>query len=76
MSNQIFNEDCLDTLTKRKIEYDYVCFSPPDYDELDYVPIQDDKKYYNWQEKVSKVRLHYIWCRPKTKRCSQGISQS
>tara|TARA_Y100001951_G_C11230851_1_gene234513 strand:- start:114 stop:770 length:657 start_codon:yes stop_codon:yes gene_type:complete len=61
MSNQIFNEDCLDTLTKRKIEYDYVCFSPPDYDELDYVPIQDDKKYYDWQEKV------YSKLKPKNK---------
>ena len=52
MSNQIFNEDCLDTLTKRKIEYDYVCFSPPDYDELNLTPIKDDKEYLDWQKEI------------------------
>ena len=50
--NEIFHEDCLDTLTKRKIEYDYVCFSPPDYDELNLTPIKDDKEYLDWQKEI------------------------
>lgn len=54
--NQIYNEDCLDTLD-RDLEYDYVCFSPPDYDELGLTPIKDDKEYHEWQEEVySKLR--------------------
>ncbi len=54
--NEIFNEDCLDTLD-RDLEYDYVCFSPPDYDELGLTPIKDDKEYHEWQEEVySKLR--------------------
>ena len=39
--NQIYNEDCLNTLD-RDLEYDYVCFSPPDYDELGLTPIKDE----------------------------------
>ena len=50
--NEIFHEDCLDTLTKRDIKYDYTCFSPPDYDELNLTPIKDDKEYLDWQKKV------------------------
>ena len=51
MINKIFNEDCLETLN-RNIEYDYIFFSPPDYDELNLEPIKDDKKYFSWLEKV------------------------
>ena len=50
--NEIFNEDCYKTLTKRDIEYDYVCFSPPDYDELDMEP--EDPKWITWQKKIYK----------------------
>jgi len=50
--NEIFHEDCLDTLTKRDIKYDYTCFSPPDYDELNLTPIKDDNEYLDWQKKV------------------------
>ena len=54
--NQIYNEDCLITLD-RDLEYDYVCFSPPDYDELGLTPIKDDKEYHEWQEEVySKLK--------------------
>ena len=35
MENNIFNEDCIVTLN-RKLEYDYVVTSPPDYSELGY----------------------------------------
>jgi DNA modification methylase len=35
MENKIYNEDCLVTLN-RKLEYDYVVTSPPDYSELGY----------------------------------------
>ena len=48
MKNIIFNEDCLYTLTERKLNYDYVIFSPPDYDELGMKPIKDDEKYFSW----------------------------
>ena len=50
--NEIFHEDCLDTLTKRDIKYDYTCFSPPDYDELNLTPIKDDSEYLDWQKKI------------------------
>jgi len=50
--NEIFHEDCLDTLTNRDIKYDYTCFSPPDYDELNLTPIKDDNKYLDWQKNV------------------------
>ena len=50
--NEIFHEDCLDTLTKRDIKYDYVCFSPPDYDELNITPIKDDNEYLDWQKEI------------------------
>ena len=40
MINKIFNEDCLETLN-RNIEYDYIFFSPPDYDELNLEPIKE-----------------------------------
>ena len=50
--NEIFYEDCLDTLTKRDIKYDYTCFSPPDYDELNLTPIKDDNEYLDWQKEV------------------------
>jgi site-specific DNA-methyltransferase (adenine-specific) len=50
--NEIFHEDCLDTLTKRDIKYDYTCFSPPDYDELNLTPIKDDNEYLDWQKKI------------------------
>ena len=54
--NHIYNEDCLDTLD-RDLEYDYVCFSPPDYDEMGLTPLKDDKEYHEWQEEVySKLR--------------------
>ena len=52
--NEIFNEDCYKTVTKRDIGYDYVCFSPPDYDELGWTPIVDDKKYIKWQKRIYK----------------------
>ena len=48
MKNIIFNEDCLYTLTERKLNYDYVICSPPDYDELGMKPIKDDEKYFSW----------------------------
>ena len=51
MINKIFNEDCLETLN-RNIEYDYIFFSPPDYDELNLEPIKDNKKYFSWLKKV------------------------
>ena len=50
--NEIFHEDCLDTLTNRDIKYDYTCFSPPDYDELNLTPIKDDNEYLDWQKNV------------------------
>jgi len=50
--NEIFHEDCLDTITNRNIKYDYTCFSPPDYDELNLTPIKDDNKYLDWQKNV------------------------
>jgi DNA modification methylase len=34
MENNIFNEDCIVTLN-RKLEYDYVITSPPDFEEID-----------------------------------------
>ena len=49
--NKIFNEDCRDTL-KRNIQYDYVITSPPDFDELHYHPIKDEKKYYKFLNEV------------------------
>ena len=51
MINKIFNEDCLETLN-RNIEYDYIFFSPPDYNELNLEPIKDDKKYFSWLKNV------------------------
>ena len=50
--NEIFHEDCLDTITNRNIKYDYTCFSPPDYDELNLTPIKDDNEYLDWQKNV------------------------
>ena len=52
VKNKIFNEDCLDTLSNREINYDYAFFSPPDYDELGMTPIQDDEKYFGWMKDV------------------------
>ena len=49
--NKIFNEDCRETL-KRDIQYDYVITSPPDFDELNYHPIKDEKKYYKFLNDV------------------------
>ena len=46
-----FSADCLETLD-RNIEYDYIFFSPPDYDELNLEPIKDNKKYFSWLKKV------------------------
>jgi DNA modification methylase len=42
--NKIFLESCIDTLNKN-IEYDYIFFSPPDYDELNYNPKKDKLRY-------------------------------
>ena len=50
--DHIYNEDCLDTLNDRELNYDYCIFSPPDYNELDLKPIKDDEKYYNWLSEV------------------------
>ena len=52
VKNKIFNEDCLDTISNREINYDYVFFSPPDYDELGLTPIKDDEKYFGWMREI------------------------
>ena len=52
VKNKIFNEDCLNTVSNREINYDYCFFSPPDYDELGMTPIQDDEKYFGWMKDV------------------------
>lgn len=41
MTNQIYNEDCLQT-NDRELEYHYVITSPPDFDELGDNEITDD----------------------------------
>ena len=43
--NEIFLEDCIKTLTQRKISYDYVFCVPPDFDELGLSPNEDKSKY-------------------------------
>ena len=52
VKNKIFNEDCLNTVSNREINYDYCFFSPPDYDELGMTPIQDDEKYFEWMREI------------------------
>ena len=49
--NKIFNEDCRETF-KRDIQYDYVITSPPDFDDLNYHPINEAKKYYKFLNEV------------------------
>ena len=45
--NKVYNENCLLTL-KRNIDYNYVFFSPPEYSELNLIPIKDDELYFNF----------------------------
>jgi DNA modification methylase len=49
--NKIFNEDCLKTLD-RNLEYDYLFFSPPDYNEIGLEPVKDDDKYFGWLKDI------------------------
>jgi len=50
--NEIFQEDCLHTMRERKLPYDYVFFSPPEYDELGLEPVKQDKEYFGWLRDV------------------------
>ena len=49
--NKFFNEDCLKTLD-RNLEYDYLFFSPPDYNEMGLEPVKDDDKYFGWLKEI------------------------
>ena len=42
----IYTEDCLKTLKRKNLQYDYVLFSPPDFDEIGLNPNTDE--WDNW----------------------------
>lgn len=51
--NIIFNEDCLYTMVERKIKYDYIITSPPDFDEIGLInPIKQTDLYFSFLSKV------------------------
>ncbi len=55
--NEIFLENCIDTLSKRKIEYDYVFCVPPDFNELDMHPKNDTDKYLSFLKNIFSLLL-------------------
>ena len=46
----IYNEDCLETIKRENINFDYIFCVPPDFSELGLNP--EDPNYFNWLETV------------------------